>query len=228
MARPSSPDHATSPTPPPRRPRQRTLAPLIASLVLIGVFALAIGVGRALGVPMPSLSLDLGNMGWHGSHSSVMKPSTPTRVSIAALGVRANIVDVGRAADGSIATPVEDPVNTVGWYSAGPTPGEQGTAVLVGHVDTADRAAVFHNLRDLRPGKVIEVARKDRRTASFTVDSVEQFPKTAFPAERVLTQNDAARLVLVTCGGNWVGGRLADGNHQCVALAARSRARADR
>jgi hypothetical protein len=206
MTTPSSPDRATSPATPRRRPRQRTLAPLIASLLLIGVFATAVGVGRALGVPMPSLSMDLGDLHWHGSNSSVMKPSTPTRVSIAAIGVRADIVQVGRAADGSIATPVEDPASTVGWYVDGPTPGEQGTAVLVGHVDTDDRAGVFHSLRNLRPGKVIEIARKDRRTASFTVDSVEQFPKTAFPADRVLTQNDAARLVLVTCGGAWVGG----------------------
>src|SRR5690606_24883458 len=114
-------------------------APLVASLLLIGVFFTAVGLGHALGMPLPSLSSD-----WPRSNQESMEPSKPTRVSIASLGIRADIVEVGRADDGSIAPPVEDPVNTVGWYGLGPTPGEPGTAVLVGHVDTADRAAVFH------------------------------------------------------------------------------------
>lgn len=181
------------------RRRQRTVAPLVASLLLLGVFASAIGVGRAVGIPLPSLD-------WPGSGPSGLHPSAPTRVSIASLGVRADVVEVGRAADGSISPPVEDPVQTVGWYGLGPTPGEPGTAILVGHVDTADRPAVFHNLHEITPGKLIEVSRKDRRTATFKVDSVEAFPKTAFPAERVLTHDDVPRLALVTCGGEWLGG----------------------
>jgi hypothetical protein len=191
----------------PKRSRQGALAPLVASLLVLGVFATAIGVGRALGMPMPSLSLDLAS--WHLSSSSgwsTLPASTPTRVSISSIGVRADVVQVGLASDGSIATPVDKPGSTVGWYGYGPTPGELGTAVLVGHVDTANQAGVFHRLRDLPPGKVVEVTRKDHRIATFRVDSVETFPKTEFPADRVLTQNDAARLVLVTCGGNWVGG----------------------
>ena len=41
-----------------------------------------------------------------------------------------------------------------------------------------------------------------------TVESVEAFPKTSFPAERVFDSTDRARLVLVTCGGTWVGGDI--------------------
>lgn len=181
--------------------KQRNLAPLIASLVLIGVFALAVGLGRALGLPLPSWAPN-----WPMSHGGSMQPSKPTRISISSLGVRADVVEVGKADDGSIAPPVEDPAATVGWYGLGPTPGEPGTAVLVGHVDTHNRPAVFHNLRDIKAGKLIEVSRKDRRVATFKVDSVESFPKTSFPADRVLMHDDAARLVLVTCGGQWLGG----------------------
>jgi hypothetical protein len=177
----------------------RTAAPLVASLLLLGVFASAVGIGRAVGIPLPSLH-------WDRSDPSGMSPSTPTRVSIGSIGVRADIVEVGQAADGSIAPPTQDPARDVGWYKLGPTPGEPGTAVLVGHVDTADRAAVFHRLHEVRPGKLIEVSRKDRRTATFKVDSVESFPKTAFPASRVLVHDHVPRLALVTCGGAWVGG----------------------
>jgi hypothetical protein len=178
--------------------RQRTAAPLVASLLLLGVFASAVGIGRAVGIPLPSLH-------WGRSDPSGMSPSTPTRVSIGSIGVRADVVEVGQAADGSIAPPTQDPAEDVGWYTLGPTPGEPGTAVLVGHVDTADRAAVFHRLHEIRPGKLIEVSRKDRRTATFKVDSIESFPKTAFPASRVLVHDQVPRLALVTCGGAWVG-----------------------
>ncbi|MBX6749610.1 MAG: class F sortase [Micromonosporaceae bacterium] len=152
-------------------------------------------------MPMPSFSVD-----WPRSDGKVMVPSKPTRLSISSLGVRADVVEVGKADDGSIAPPVEDPTRTVGWYGLGPTPGEPGTAVIVGHVDTDSRPGVFHNLRDIRAGKLIEVARKDRRIATFRVDSVEEFPKDKFPADRVLVHSDVPRLALVTCGGEWVGG----------------------
>jgi Sortase domain len=181
--------------------KQRNAAPLVASLILIGAFLTAVGLGRALGMPLPSFAAD-----WPGHDQSSMEPSKPTRISISSLNVRANVVEVGKAGDGSIAPPVEDPARTVGWFGLGPTPGEPGTAVLVGHVDTDSRPAVFHNLRDIKPGKLIEVTRKDRRIAAFKVDSVESFPKTAFPADRVLVHDDVPRLVIVTCGGHWVGG----------------------
>lgn len=174
---------------------------LVSTLLVFGLIVSGIGIGRAVGLSLPSLSL-----GWDVSDGSAMRPSKPTRVTISSIGVRANIVEVGQAEDGSIAPPVEDPAHTVGWFGLGPTPGEAGVAVLVGHVDTHDQPAVFHNLHELRPGKVIEIKREDRRVAAFTVDSVERFPKTSFPADRVIMHDAVPRLVLVTCGGHWIGG----------------------
>jgi hypothetical protein len=52
------------------------------------------------------------------------------------------------------------------------------------------------------------VEREDHRVATFTVESVESFPKTSFPAGRVFDSTDRARLVLVTCGGAWIGGHI--------------------
>lgn len=182
-----------------RRRSRRSPLPLIAGLVVLGVFATAIGLGQFVGFPTFS---------WSASHldDRGLKPSAPTRISIPALGVRADVVEVGRADDGSIATPVEDPARTAGWYGLGPSPGENGTAVIVGHVDTASKPAVFGKLAELSPGKLVEVKRKDRRVATFTVESVERFPKTSFPADRVFADTDSPRLALVTCGGDWLGG----------------------
>jgi len=179
---------------------RRVRFPIVAGLILLGAFATSVGLGQYLGFP---------TFDWSSNSDGVgLKPSAPTRISIPALGVRADVVQVGKANDGSIATPVEDPVGTAGWYGLGPSPGEDGTAVIVGHVDTASRPAVFAKLGELKVGKLIEVNRKDRRVATFTVESVERFPKTSFPADRVFTGSGGPRLVLVTCGGQWVGGDM--------------------
>jgi Sortase domain len=179
--------------------KRRTVVPLIAGLILLGVFTTAVGLSQFLDIPLPTFSFDL-------SGSSQMKASQPTRISIPSLGVRADVVEVGNTEFGSIAAPAENPARTAGWYGFGPTPGEPGTAIIVGHVDTADRPAVFQRLREIKAGKLIEVLRKDRRVATFTVESVEAFPKTAFPTDRIFADTGTPRLAVITCGGNWVGG----------------------
>src|SRR6266508_2204419 len=85
---------------------------------------------------------------------------------------------------------------------AGAAPGQRGSAVILGHVDTRkDGPAVFYQLERLRPGDTIRVRRRDGRTAAFQVDSVERFPRERFPTSRVYGPLDYPGLRLVTCGG---------------------------
>src|SRR5215467_2282009 len=86
--------------PRPRSSAPSSVLPLVAGLVLVALFAGALGVGQMLGLPTPW------NMHW--THDGAMHHSVPTRISIPALGVRATVVGVGRAPDGSIATPSTD------------------------------------------------------------------------------------------------------------------------
>jgi sortase (surface protein transpeptidase) len=186
----------------------RSVLPLVAVLTLVGLYCIGFGLGQIFGLPsLPSFGDSQRDSADRGSTKG-LNPSIPTRISIPSLGVRAKVTKVGRASDGSIATPATDPAEATGWYRLGPTPGELGTAVIVGHVDTDSQPAVFHRLPELRKGKLIEVDREDHRVATFSVESVETFPKTSFPADRVFDSTDRARLVLVTCGGNWVGGHI--------------------
>jgi len=182
----------------------RSAVPIGVALTLVAVFCAGVGLGQLTGLPsLPSL--------WgtgSGADGAALRRSLPTQISIASLGVRASVVEVGQARDGSIAAPSGDPVATTGWYRASSTPGERGTAVIVGHVDTSEQPAVFHRLRELRRGKLIEVTRHDRRVAAFTVESVSTYPKTAFPVDDVFANAGRPRLVLVTCGGRWLGGDL--------------------
>ncbi|WP_326835978.1 class F sortase [Amycolatopsis rhabdoformis] len=89
----------------------------------------------------------------------------------------------------------------VGWYAAGPAPGDPGPAVIAAHVDSRSGPAPFFRLRELRPGDEIQVERSDGAAARFVVDAVQRYPKNAFPTEAVYGPAPGAALRLITCGG---------------------------
>ncbi|MFI7303725.1 class F sortase [Micromonospora aurantiaca] len=136
----------------------------------------------------------------------VLPASPPTDLSIGKLNLRAPVHRVGIAPDGSIAVPDVERAGEVGWYDQGPTPGQYGPAVLVGHVDTTTGPAVFHGLKDLDDGDRIEVTREDRSVAVFEVTSIERYGKEKLPVEDVYGDFSRPNLRLITCGGRWVGG----------------------
>ncbi|MFG3711087.1 class F sortase [Micromonospora sp. NPDC047730] len=136
----------------------------------------------------------------------VLPASPPVDITIDPIDVRAPVHDVGIAPDGSIGVPDAARAQEAGWYDQGPTPGQYGPAVIVGHVDTSTGPAVFHKLRDLREGDPIEITRADRSVAVFEVDTVERFGKERLPVDEVFGDFSRPRLRLITCGGRWVGG----------------------
>ncbi|MEU1197797.1 class F sortase [Streptomyces sp. NPDC005813] len=96
--------------------------------------------------------------------------------------------------------PVDDP-KVVGWYEGGATPGERGTAVVVGHRDTRTGPAVFAALGQLPVGRLIEARRADGRVAVYTVDAVKTYEKARFPNKEVYGDRQRPELRLITCGG---------------------------
>ncbi|MFE9661333.1 class F sortase [Streptomyces sp. NPDC005955] len=136
----------------------------------------------------------------------------PVRVQVPSVRVDAPLLDVGYDPQGQIEAPVPTRPDTAGWFSEGPTPGERGTAVITGHVDTRTGPAVFYSLGLLRPGETVEVPRADGRTAVFTVDGVETLKREGFPAERVYGDTGRAELRLITCGGSYAGESGYDAN----------------
>ncbi|MBP2704904.1 class F sortase [Microbispora sp. RL4-1S] len=132
-----------------------------------------------------------------------MQPATPKRLIIPKLNINAPIMSVGLDKAGAIETPPIGNPNLVGWYRGGPTPGQAGPAVVLGHKDTTTRSAVFSRLHELQSGDQIEVVRMDGRVAVFTVGGVEQANKQTFPTNRVYGPADNAELRLITCGGTY-------------------------
>jgi hypothetical protein len=132
-----------------------------------------------------------------------MQPSTPVRLVIPKLGVNAPVSSVGLDKQGAIEVPPISNTNLVGWYRSGPTPGEAGPAIMLGHKDTRSGSAVSTRLEEIRNGDVVEVHRKDGIIAVFTVDGLEQAGKTTFPTQRVYGESPSPQLRLITCGGTY-------------------------
>jgi hypothetical protein len=179
--------------------------PLAVVMVLVGIFVTGAGFGRGSGLDLSGWLV--GNERPSGEFP-VLEPSRPVRLEIPAINVSAPVHRVGLAEDGSIAVPALDRHNETGWYADGPTPGQYGPAIIVGHADTATGPSVFYNLRKLRPGARVEVTRADRSVAIFEVNSVEHFGKDDLPVDRVYQDFTRPGLRLITCGGRWVGGSI--------------------
>ncbi|HET9632208.1 MAG TPA: sortase [Terrabacter sp.] len=131
-----------------------------------------------------------------------LEASAPTSLTIPSIGLRSSrFVTLGIQRDGTISVP--GTAQEVGLYDAGPTPGQLGPAVLAAHVDTpAGVPGIFHELKRVKKGDVVEVGRQDGSHLTFTVDRVAAYPKTQFPTEQVYRGDfTRAEIRLVTCGG---------------------------
>ncbi|MFJ4602989.1 class F sortase [Streptomyces griseoluteus] len=131
-----------------------------------------------------------------------MARSLPVRVTIPAAGVDTGpVLQLGLAADGTVEVPSVAQASRIGWYSKGVTPGETGPAVLIGHYDTVKGPAVLRNVGKIKQGARITVARADGSSAVFSVRTVEQVDKDAFPTAKVYGDTTRPELRLITCGG---------------------------
>lgn len=125
----------------------------------------------------------------------------PTHVRIPAIGVSASVTSLGIQPDQQVEVP-EDP-DEVGWYRLGARPGQEGSAVLLGHVDSKAGPAVFHRLRSLTPGDEVEVVGTAGTATRFEVTSIATYANEDFPAQKVYRPAGRPGLALVTCGGRY-------------------------
>ncbi|MFI5673153.1 class F sortase [Streptomyces cellulosae] len=213
---PSSP---TDDQPPPTRQSPHTgLLMLCATALLILAMSLFSGPGTPSDTPRPaqghpapqapripqvapqtplSASPSLQPVGRH------LPRSRPVRLLIPKISVDAPFTTLAIGPTGQLEAPPPHDTNLVGWYGGGASPGETGTAIIAGHVDTATSAAVFAGLGELKKGDTFRVVRADRSRASFVVDDVEQFAKDDFPSRRVYGDTPQAQVRLITCAGDY-------------------------
>jgi len=133
--------------------------------------------------------------------AKVLARSTPVALRIPAIGVAAFVSELGLNPDKTVQVPTD--VQVPGWYRFGPSPGQLGSAVILGHVDSYKGPAVFFELRSLVAGDKVEVSLADGSVADFVVTSVAMYPKDQFPAQEVYGSHGYSGLQLVTCGGTF-------------------------
>jgi Sortase domain len=124
----------------------------------------------------------------------------PVSVRLPAIGVDAEVRAVGVEADGEMEVPS---ASDVGWYRFGPSPGDDGSAVLAGHVDYNGQRGVFFELRNLSEGDQIEILLADGSLQAYEVVQVAQVPKGDLSASGVFDRGGPPRLALITCGGSF-------------------------
>jgi len=133
---------------------------------------------------------------------TVTLPATPVDLVIPVLNVDAPVESVGRTADGAMDVPSR--TQTTAWYRLGAAPGQEGTAVIAGHLDTArGKPAVFWDLAKLRPGDEVAVTDSDGITHTFAVDRVARYAYDDAPLDEIFGFQPGAHLNLITCAGSW-------------------------
>lgn len=130
-----------------------------------------------------------------------MPYAEPVAITMDRVDACSSLVPVGVDGARRIEVPSVHTPEQAGWYRLGPSPGEPGPAVVVGHVDGDGRRGVFAELAEAAAGDLITVGRRDGTRAVFTVTGVVQVAKDAFPTRAVYGDTRDAGLRLITCGG---------------------------
>ncbi|MFI7382766.1 class F sortase [Streptomyces sp. NPDC049813] len=176
----------------------------IWALLLVGSAAVTFGITGIEQNPVPPQPAE------RHTHQAAAAPaapplpaSTPRRVRIPALRVDAPLTGLALDGDGRLEAPPEDDPGIAGWWSRGPSPGSQGTAIIAGHVDLPSGRAVFYDLGALKPGMHVDVPRQDGVTARFTVDAIDVYDAADYPDDKVYADTGRPELRLITCGGGY-------------------------
>jgi hypothetical protein len=125
----------------------------------------------------------------------------PVSIKIPALSINAPVTRLGLEQDGSLQVPAED--DKVGWYAGGAVPGEDGTAIMVGHLDSTIGPAVFQRLKNLKPRDIISISRADGSTVEFKVSRLATYNYDDFPDTEVYGATSYPSLRLLTCAGKY-------------------------
>jgi sortase (surface protein transpeptidase) len=133
------------------------------------------------------------------SAAAVARVAEPTRVVIPRIGVNNPMTPVGLHPDRTLVVP--DEAKVAGWYTGAPRPGRTGPSVVVGHNTWKGSRGVFWDLRHLQPGDEIQIHHDDGSVVAFAVEKIEQYPKDAFPTQKVYGNTPRREIRVITCGG---------------------------
>ncbi len=193
---------------------------LITFLTFSGVLSLSSGVSGQQAVPTtkdigsiesPKLAKQLQSDSLKDTYEipepEIMPFAEPTSIELPTIGVRSDLIAVGKSADGTMEVPQKPNFDKAAWYRHSPAPGQYGASIIIGHVDSYandNGASVFFNLAKLKLGDIVRVKRSDQISATFTVRAVRDYGKAGLPADIIYKPvTDSAELRLITCSGKF-------------------------
>jgi sortase (surface protein transpeptidase) len=135
------------------------------------------------------------------SRVSALPRSEPVQLRIPKIDLSASLSKTTTSPSGQLIVPTSS--KSAAWYQKAPSPGEIGPAIIIGHVHSLNGPAVFWRLREMQPGDVFEIVRKDSRTVKFRVDRIANYRQDEFPSQSVYGNITYAGIRLITCGGKY-------------------------
>lgn len=113
--------------------------------------------------------------------------------------------------------PVPENLDEATWWGAG-LGAPSGASVFAGHVDWQGRTGPFAQLWDMRIGERVTITDTDGTVWNYRVTQLVTVHKDQLPARapELFGQSGAHRIVLVTCGGRWIGGTTGYADNRVV------------
>lgn len=187
----------------------------LITLVLAGVVGLALVIGVLLGTGMfagPEPESQASRPAPPVTTSVPQPPAKPVRhegqppgTIRLAQGGTAQLVR--KEIDSSGTLPVPEGVAEATWWGAG-LDASSGATVLAGHVNWKGQTGPFAELWDSAEGQLVTVSGDNGKTWRYRVSELLTLSKEELPgqAAELFGQGGPHRLVLVTCGGRYIGG----------------------
>lgn len=121
-------------------------------------------------------------------------------------GGQAKLIAEEVGADGAL--PIPKSLGEAAWWGSG-VGAAQGVTLLSGHVNWAGKTGPFQELWRMKPGQVVTVTDAAGKQWEYKIDEARTIHKSDLAAEsaKLFDPEGPHRLVLVTCGGDYVGGQ---------------------
>ncbi|MEQ0560955.1 class F sortase [Amycolatopsis sp. NEAU-NG30] len=129
----------------------------------------------------------------------------PARLSLPGGGT-AKLVQEDLDADGALKIP--EGLDEAAWWGA-KLGADHGVALLSGHVNWKGKKGPFTELWQVKPGQEVKLTDAAGGAWTYRIDAAETIHKSdlAGRSEQLFDPDGPHRLLLVTCGGEYVGGR---------------------
>ncbi|WP_422116454.1 class F sortase [Brachybacterium sp. UNK5269] len=130
--------------------------------------------------------------------------SVPVRIQYPGLGADLPITPTGVAEDGQMEIPAD--AADAGWYRFGQAPADDaGSTVIAAHAGSEETPeGPLYALRAAEVGDEVTVTDQEGTRHTYAVTSVERLGKDGLDFTPYFTRTGPERLVLITCGGQWL------------------------